>query len=352
MPRDEIRVAVNGTSYGGWKTAAVSRSIDSLCGQFDMGLMDRWSIGQELIEIRPGDACQALIGDEPVMTGYVDSVAPAISAGEHSVNISGRDKTCDLVDCSAEIESFEMIGLTLAEIAGLICGKFDGLGVDVRTDVGQPFARFAVQPGETAYSCLDRAAKQRGVLLTTDPDGRLALSARGVFERTGDALVQGRNILAASANFDMRDRFSEYTVNGQTPAFDDGADDPEADQIGIARDVNVMRRRPLILTAEAWTLPDAARTRAENECCSRAGRAVKANVQVAGWRQSSGALWQPGLKVMITAPALYFDSVELVVSSLRFTFSDGGGTVTELELTRPDAYLDSQAGEVEEDPLG
>jgi prophage tail gpP-like protein len=73
-------------------------------------------------------------------------------------------------------------------------------------------------------------------------------------------------------------------------------------------------------------------------------------VRVAGWRQSSGALWRPGLKVMVAAPALYFDNAELVVSSLRFTFSDGDGTVTELELTRPDAYLDSQAGEVEEDP--
>ena len=349
MPSDEITLSINGSTYGGWKATDATRSIESLCGSFNVSLMDKWYEGQMPIQIQPGDACQVMIGDEPIITGFVDSVSPAISAADHSITISGRDKTCDLVDCSAEIDTYEIIGQDLAALANLICGRF-GIAVQVKTDVGEPFVRFAVQPGETAFACLERAAKQRGVLLTASEDGALVLSAKGVFEESGDALIYGKNIKSASAVFDAKDRFSEYMVNGQTPAFDDGADDPYHDQIGKARDPNVMRYRPLILTAESWTDPDAAKTRAENECCCRAGKSFRVNAQVVGWRQSSGVLWKPGLKVEVTAPPLYLENSELAVGTVRYSFSDGDGAITELELTRPDAYLDSGAGKVEEDP--
>lgn len=349
---DEITVSINGTAYAGWKAASVSRSLDAVCGEFNVSLMDKWNILAEPMRIRPGDACQVLIGGEPVITGYIDAVSPAISAGDHSVAISGRDKTCDLVDCSAMIESYETIGLDLAALARLICASLDDISVKVETDVGPPFERFAVQPGETAFACLDRAAKLRGVLLTTDGEGSLVLSAKGSFADSGDALVYGRNIKSATANFDWRNRFQTYRVNGQMPAFDDGLDDPRHDEIGEARDVNVMRKRPLILTAEAWSGEEECRTRAENECCCRAGDSERVNVQVVGWRQSSGELWKPALQVSVTAAPIYLDNDSFVVATVRYSYSDGDGTVAELELRRPDSYLESQTGQVEEDPYG
>ncbi len=348
---DEIIVMVNGTRFGGWKAADATTSIESVCGQFRVDLMDKWTEESTPIEIKPGDACQVLLGDEPVITGYVDNVSPAIDADNHSVNISGRDKTCDLVDCSAVVSSFELWGLDLAAIARKICAEFDGIEVKVETDVGKPFDRFAVQPGESAFACIERAAKQCGVLLTTDGDGRLVLSAKGIFTATGDALVYGKNIEKIAVNNDWKDRFQTYTVNGQMPAFNDGADDPVHDQIGEARDQNIMRRRPLILNAEAWTRPDAAKTRAENEACCREGNSRRVNVTVAGWRQSSGALWKPGLKVSVTAPPVYLDNVELVIATVRYSYSDGDGTIAELELKPVTAFLENGRGEVGKDVI-
>ncbi len=352
MLDDEIIVIVNGTRFGGWKAAEATTSIESVCGQFSVELMDKWTEESQPIEIKLFDECQVLLGDEPVITGYIDNVSPAIDADSHSVNISGRDKTCDLVDCSATVPSFELCGLDLAAIAQQVCSEFDGIEVKVETDVGKPFDRFAVQPGETAFSCIERAAKQRGVLLTTDGDGRLVLSAKGVFKDTGDALIYGQNIKKIALNRDGKNRFQTYTVHGQMPAFSDGADDPVHDQIGEARDPNIMRRRPLILTAESWTRPDAARTRAENEACCRAGNSLRVNVAVAGWRQSSGALWKPGLKVSVTAPPVYLaDNTVLVISTVRYSYSDSDGTIAELELKPPDAFLESGRGEVGDDPI-
>lgn len=351
MLDDEIIVMVDRARFGGWKAADATTSIESVCGAFRVDLMDKWTEESRPIEIRPGDACQVLLGDEPVITGYTDNVSPSIDADNHAVNISGRDKTCDLVDCSISLTSFEVHGLDLAALARRVCADFDGIEVKVETDVGKPFNRFAVQPGETAFACLERAAKQRGVLLTTDGDGALVLSAKGVFKASGDALIYGENIKSGTVSNDWKDRFQTYTVNGQMPAFNDGADDPVHDQIGVARDQNIMRRRPLILTAESWTTPDGAKTRAENEACCRAGNSLRVNIQVVGWRQSSGALWRPNLKVPVFAPPLYLNNVELVIATVRYSKSDSTGTIAELELKPPEAFLESGHGEVGEDPL-
>lgn len=346
----EIVVAVNGTHYAGWKAADATCSMDSVCGAFDVALFDRWGASDIPREILPGDSCQVLVDDEAVLTGYTDVVSPSISPEEHGVSISGRDKTADLVDCSAELDSFEIHNQKLDDVARSLCGKF-GIKVQVNTDVGAPFARFAVQPGETAFACIERMAKLRGVLCTTSGTGDLVLSARGEFESSGDSLVEEVNIKSGVAVYDFRDRFSVYKAHAQMPALFDGADAPVHNQIGEARDANLMRYRPLILTCDSWSSSADTETRAKNECAYRAGKSSRLNIQVAGWRQSGGALWRPKMKVPVISRSLYLDNVTFVIRTVRYSFSDSDGTIAELEMTRPDAYLNSGAGEVESDPF-
>jgi Mu-like prophage tail protein gpP len=347
---DEVTVFVNGAEYSGWKDATALASIDSVCGEFAVGVFDKWGQMQIPKEIKPGDRCQVLLGDVPVNTGYVDEVSPAISATSHGITIKGRDKTADMVDCSAVLDSYEYRGIQLDAFAQMLCGPF-GIPLKVETDMGAPFERIAINPGDTTYSCLEFVARQRGVLLTTDGEGALVLSARGKFEAAGDALVEGANIKAGTATFSFRDRFSDYLVHGQKPAFLDGAEDPKENEIGKARDPNVMRHRPLLLTAEFWTTAESALIRAENICANRAGHSTRVNIRVVGWRQSSGELWRPGLRLPIVSPNLYLDGAEMVISTVRYTFSDSGGTECELEMTRPDAYLDNCSGQVEKDAI-
>ncbi len=349
MPDAEIVVAINGTNYAGWTAADATRSLDALCGSFNVELSDRWGEQQIPREIRPGDACQVFADGEPVITGYVDVVSPSIGPDEHKVAISGRDKTADMVDCSGEIESFEAYNITLDALATMLAKPF---GIQVKTicGVGAAFYRVALEPGETAFDCLDRYAKKRGILCTTDGEGALVLSSRENFKECGAAIVEGVNLLSGVANFDFRDRFSEYTTNGQMPSMFGGARDPVHDQVGRARDNNVKRYRPLFLSCEMNACGDDARIRSENECAYRAGKSLRANIDVPGWRHAGGELWTPGQLIPVTSDSLYLDGPLLVGSGVRYAFSSEGGTIAELELTRPDAYLMQCAGEVEEDP--
>lgn len=136
MQVDEITVSINGTNYAGWTAADVTRSMDAVCGEFNVELFDRWGELEMPREIRPGDECQVFAGGEPVITGYVDSVRPSIGPNHHKVAISGRDKICDLVDCSAELESFELLGVTLDALAQKLCAPFGTLALFGYRDYG------------------------------------------------------------------------------------------------------------------------------------------------------------------------------------------------------------------------
>lgn len=349
MP-DDVTLSINGTDYAGWKGVTVVRSIDSVCGSFELSVSDRWPNQNIPRAIREGDECQVFLGNDVVITGFVDGVSPAITKDDHSLAVRGRDKTCDLVDCSAEIDSYELVDENLSGIASMICEKF-AVELKVQTDVGESFERFSIQPGDSAFSIIERAARQRGVTCTTDGNGALVLNARGVFKPAGDRLEEGVNVLAATGDYDWTERYSHYRALGQMPSLNDGADDPKADLHGQARDSNVMRYRPLIITCEMYTHPLTVEKRAKCECVWRAGKSLRVNVQVMGWRQSNGGLWEPGYTVHVISPSLYLDDVELVIRTVRYSINDSSGQIAELEMTRPDAYPENGEGEVEEDPV-
>src|SRR5262249_41144636 len=131
-----------------------------------------------------------------------------------------------------------------------------------------PVMDVQVQQGETAYALLERLARLQGLLLTDTAAGNLALTRVGT-RRAVAALIQGDNILGASAEIDASQRHSQYIVKGQRANTDDRIDRkgtpggvPSGDQkgtaagdtvratIGAALDQIVGRYRPWLMTAE------------------------------------------------------------------------------------------------------
>lgn len=52
----------------------------------------------------------------------------------------------------------------------------------------------------------------------------------------------------------------------------------------------------------------------------------------------NGTLWQPNQRVIVFDPVCGFDNTELLVSEVTFT-QDQNGTLTEIRVGPPDAYL-------------
>lgn len=332
----DISLYIGHSIYAGWKRASITRSLDAVSGRFDLETIDRWDAKTQRWTIFPGDRCQVKIDDIPLITGWVDKAAPSYSKDAHAIQISGRDRTGDLVDCSAVVAGNELRGLTLAGIASAIARPF-GIKVVEQVASGEGFPVFAIQPGETCWEAIERAARQRFMVVTTNGLGDLVIADIGA-ERAHDALIEGQNIKEAAGNYDNTQRFSEYIVRGQSIPANDGWDPARAAVESRSTDDNVKRYRPKILQPETQASDGSAANRAELEAATRAAKSTKVTVTVQGWTQTNGELWPLNALVQIRSPMLSLDT-ELLISSVKFSIDDSQGFTTELELTRPDAYL-------------
>jgi prophage tail gpP-like protein len=245
----DVTLKVNGSDYRGWKNIEVSIGLEQIAGSFRLTASDRWHGQEKAWPILAGNKCTVLIGETTVITGYVDEANPGYDAFSHSLNVSGRDATGDLVDCSAIYKTGQWSGVNLLKIAKDLCGPF-GISVKADADVGKAFPKFALQDGETVFEAIERAAKQRGVLLLSDGRGGLVLT-RAAQSRIDAALVKGENIEQGSGTFSHKERFSQYIIKGQSPGGDGYSDPAHHAQLKAQNtDDSVTRYRPLIVYAE------------------------------------------------------------------------------------------------------
>lgn len=327
----EVILTINGAIYGGWETVRISRGIEQIAGTFELAVSERWPGQSTPMVIRPGDACTVSVDGEVLITGYVDDVTPEYDDVNHTVAVSGRDKSADLVDCSAIHASGQWSGRSMVQIAADVCKPF-GVSVQADTGIGANFGTFALQEGESAFETIERMARMRGVLLLSDGKGGLLITRAGT-EKIPTQL--GENILTASATLSWRDRYSKYIVKSQAVGGDFTTPGEHSQAQAVATDPNITRYRPLIVMAEDQGGSGSIKDRAIWEASIRLGKGSRATISVQGWKHGAG-LWQPNRLVRVVSPWLGLDR-EMLIASVAFVLDDSG-TITELGLVLPAAY--------------
>lgn len=330
-----VELRVNGNYYGGWQSVKIERGIEQIAGTFDLTVTDRWNsvYGQMAMQIKRGNACELLINGVIVITGYVDDTGSRYDKQAHSISVTGRDRTGDLVDCSAIYKTGQWSNKKLEQIAKDLCAPF-GIKVITNTDTGEAFKSFSIQEGESVFETLERAAKMRAVLLISDGQGNLLITRAG----TGKApagLTEGENILSAEGTFSWKDRFSDYIVKGQAQGNDEHYGETVAQPSGTVKDGAITRYRPLIITAEDQGSNATLKQRAEWERNVRAGRGTRATVTVQGW-DVDGRLWTPNTVTRLNSPLLYAD-MDVLIASVSYS-KDDSGTLSSLQLALPHAF--------------
>lgn len=323
-----IEVFANGRKFSYWTGASVSRSIDHIAAAFSLTLVAKSESGDD-VSIFPGDSVEIAVDGEKVISGYADKLSTSFSQGSRQVSVSGNEKTIDLSDCCIE-SPFEWENKKMDEIIRSICARFD-IRFDNRynVDVGVPFKRFAVEPGSRAVDTLSKLCKERGVMPCSDGRGTVFLFTPEKAPR-GPMLQQGENLVSASVDLSISDRFSKYTVYGTGSA--------KNKAVGVANDKDVQRSRPFILVDSNSVDKDKVQARADWECRIREAKSMAVNASVIGWAHSEG-LWEPGTVCSFVAPDLFVKSpLDLLVSGVEYSWG-GDGQVTNLTLVQPDSFL-------------
>lgn len=330
MTANNCTLWVNGRIYGGWTAIRINRGIEQLSGSFTLTVTEKWPGQAEARPIKKGDSAVVKIDGEAVCTGYINRTRSGFDSGRTWFEVEGRDKTADLVDCSAVWKSGQWKNSSVAQIAADLCRPFGiavVIGKPAEKAAAEKNASFALEDGETVQDALERLLRMKALMMWTDGNGNLVISLPDTTPAE-TALVQGENLLQAEAAADETEQYSSYAVKGQQRG--------KHNAKGTAADAGVARYRPLVILAEDGQDPAA---RAKHEQTMREGKADTATATVQSWRQGGdlGGLWLPGLRVKLTAPYIHKDGDEMVIAALEYS-KDDNGTLTRLDLVNPKAF--------------
>lgn len=363
-----FRVRIGEREYSSWEEVTLDRAIDAACGSFVVRVTSPEQVGSRgvaaggpvavsgagiLYELPfgPQDQVEIAAANEVVCTGRVDSLESELnSSGGTLVRLAGRDRSADMVDCSAPNKPGEWFNVGIRDLARDLATPF-GLSVTV-TGAAAVLPSFSLQEGETAWNALERACRMRGLLCFSDAFGNLVIEAPGAggFDG-GGRIAQGENLTTARLTLNDAERFSIYNVRGQRPGAIDGGAEAAILIEGNALDAGVRRYRPLVVLAESAVSPADAQLRAQWEAIVRASRAHRLSCVVPGWRRPlSSRPWRINTLVPVLIPRMGINA-ELLIMQTIFRRSKRGGTTTELVLVRPDAFQPQPQIEAAADPL-
>ncbi|MGR6980804.1 phage baseplate assembly protein [Testudinibacter sp. P27/CKL/0425] len=208
----KIELFLNGKIFSGWKSLSVFRSLEAMSGQFDLGIAVRPE--DDVSVLKGGSNLVLKMAGQTVITGYLDEIRQRIEGENKEITVSGRDKTADLVDCAVIHNSYQFKGQTLQQIAEAICKPFGIKVIWTATEAGatEVIPVWQVEPGETAFHTLSKAARHKGVLVTSDVDGNLVFTDPSK-TKVGD-LVLGQNLLSLEVMDAWTQRYSLYRIIG------------------------------------------------------------------------------------------------------------------------------------------
>ncbi|XKM42034.1 phage baseplate assembly protein [Rhizobium ruizarguesonis] len=364
-----ITLRVAGKVYDQWTSAEVTRDLKDFSGSYSFKLRDTkrslqtfdFASGGAITEIRPGPACDVLIHGQVVLKGFIEDVAPDIGEGSASVDIAGRDKTGDLVDCAALTDGpSEFRNVKLEDAAKRIAEPF-GLGVRSEIDTGEPFTRYGLDLAETGFSAIEKGARARHALILSDGVGNIVITQTGKTRAPADLRLPG-NVLRSSGSYSHQRRHSKTYVRGQgekagktrsgSAALDKTAEplspaDRQASSgateierkgtaaTGIATDDEITRYRPIVHLARSKADATAAQDEADWRMRTARGESEEVTYTVKGFGVD-GKLWRVN---EITFVSDAFQDIERDMLIVRVTNrSDEGGDVTELTVTSPEAF--------------
>ena len=396
---DVFRIVIAGQEYAEWTGGEVTLSMLQAAGTFNLNLFERFPPGNNnrRLDFYRGNPVEIYLGDDLLITGWIDARPVGYDSQNHSVSVSGRDKVGDLADCSYVGTKKQWLNTKLETICSDLCQPF-GIEVITKVDTGRPIRDFRIDEGATIISQIYQLCDYRGTLALSYGDGNLYIDRLGK-NLLHDRLELGLNILSMSAEQDAQDRFSEYIVKGQAQS-DDGSrassfeekynaipgkkdekpknvyqqrleaagrienvteallefrqsvveagdeDDEDATKTttgweppnyesqGKAYDSEVKRYRPMVIIMDGDVTSADCAKRARWEAWTRNGASRQLTYTVKGYRQSNGDLWRINNLVQVIDPWAWL-SEQMVVTETRFSLDENDGPRTELKVALP-----------------
>lgn len=340
-----IALRIDNKEYTGFKTVSAMMHVRAFAFSFKAKVTqphDNFSG----FDLTTGQAFSLTHNGNIVMTGYIDEINDSFDAKTITFDLSGRSKTAQLVDSAAIFESGEFNDMSLSDIASALCKPFN-ISVLNLSDDSESFTKVRIEQGESCHDLLERLARQRGVLLTTNANSDLVITTAGDTLVT-PAIEVGVNVKSGGGTDSIKPRASVYIIKGST----NGGAGWDADQsVGNAVQINdpdISLYRPRIIVCEGALSERTAIQRGQWQRCKDLGDSNSRRYTLTGW-MNDAAIWRPNTQVRIKDSIKSLDEKRLI-NSVELMFDEGGETVN-LSVIPPEALLIPKEQKAEEDIL-
>lgn len=331
---DEVAILIDGKRFRFWDRVRITRSIDT---------MDTVEFGAPFDSEAPGfrgtfrpfsfKTVVITVGGTPLFTGTMVAVNPVVGNAQKVISVSGYSLPGVLNDCTSPASSFplEFDNQGLREIATAMAAPF-GISVDFRADQGAVFERVASEPGKKVSAFLTELAKQRNLIISSSPRGKLVFLQSSEGGQPVARLQQGvAPVLSVTPFFSPQEYYSHIT--GIEPVV-----------VGLAGSQFTVKNprllgvtRPLTFNAPD-TLDADVKSAVEAKTGRMFGNMASYSVHVATWRDPSGKLWEPNTSIKLLSPdAMIYKEYEFIIRSIEFSRDRATETAT-LNLVIPGSF--------------
>ncbi len=335
-PDGDLTIVIGGREITGWQDIEVTLRAEGFPNSFAIAASAKSAI---TAVARAGARCEVYLGSDIVITGYLDRVVQGGGPTSHTLGLIGRGLTQDLVDCSAEWPSGQMINgdaLMIAQNIGQPYGLQVVLGEGATA--GPKLPGWLLNYGETGASIIQSVARNAKLMAYENASGALVLAKVGT-SRAASGVRYGDNVQEWQVEHSADGRFSDYVCSLQPSNMAIDLIGPGDIFYHREADPAVTRHRQLDFVLEtvagettgAFTI-----ARTQWEAAQRAGRSTVASATIDSWRDADGKLWKPNTVVPVDLPS--FPAGDLVLGEVTFRRSDNTGTTASMVLMPAQAF--------------
>lgn len=328
-----IRLEIGGFSISSWDSISIDSQIDTPAENWSFTLFQK--DGQPLpSDIAGAKNIKVFYNDELILTSIADRVTEAVNRDGYGLQIAGRDLAGQLIDCSVPI--FNGRQITLEELVGryVIDSSLKIIIQDARIENNAWLKnKISVEPGESLWDAIVKAAQVTGQHVWLEPDGTLMIGdpfANPYQVQTPLRLIKPldnrNNVLDLQYDNDVSGVFSEIKILSQ---------DANAQHI-LAESKTATQyqfnRLKIITLGDVETKAEAdaalAKIKKDNDL-----EAYSLAVTMKGWAVD-GKVWKPSCYVNVETNAISNATAKWAVYGRTLLLSRDDGKTTKLKLKR------------------
>ncbi len=332
-----LEIKIREKIFRGFTNLTIKRGFKAAADVFSLSVIVSPDEKFAAFDLDPGDLVEVFVGRSRTLpptlflTGRIDSEERSVSGSSRSIKIEGRSLAGQIIDSAAVHKTGTLRNRSFDQVLKEFLSPFK-IPYKIETDLGERFSKIVLDQGETVFDLFDRLATDRGLILSSLPNGGLLVS-RALID-SADQVIDSLTADTITRRRAIVERFSEYRAR----AYKTGGDSETISAESIVYDDFIKSKlyRPTIISLQDSRNASEVKTRAIVEANTRAGRSTVVSASVPGWYDKNENLIQAGRVYRISDPWLSLNE-DFFVSEVAYSLDSKSGFSAGLTLDRPAA---------------